>query len=158
MAGRGRERNRQYEMVGKYIAQKSQILIALWDGLETGLVGGTSSVVHYQTEGVPGTNPHALDPPEGSPVYHILTPRMSDPYPQGEFLSLRRIYPRSFEGDDDKAEKYYHRMFSRIDEFNRYVAQPDAKLRDSIAQGKKYLLQDLPEHDFEPPTKATLNR
>src|SRR5262249_4075401 len=79
-------------------------------------------------------------------------------YPQGEFLSLRRIYPRSFEGDDDKAEKYYHRMFSRIDEFNRYVAQPDAKLRDSIAQGKEYLLQDLPEHDFEPPTKATLNR
>ena len=41
----GSERDLQYEGVGKYIVQKSQILIALWDGDETDLVGDRKSVV-----------------------------------------------------------------------------------------------------------------
>ena len=53
----GPERDRQYEVVGRYIAQQSQILIALWDGVESDRVGGTASVVRYQREGVPADRP-----------------------------------------------------------------------------------------------------
>ena len=61
----GPARDRQYELVGKYIAQQSQILIALWDGVASDRVGGTASVVNFQREGVPGPEAFALEAPEG---------------------------------------------------------------------------------------------
>jgi hypothetical protein len=145
-------------MVGRYISQESQILIALWDGLETGLVGGTSSVVRYQTEGVPSSNPFVLDTPEGFPAYHILTPRRSCPYPEGELFGLRKIYPTSFQGDASKAKRYYHRMFSRIDEFNRRLVYRDRKSHEGAARSKKRLLRNVRGADFGAAPNVVLDR
>jgi hypothetical protein len=40
-------RDAQYEIAGRYISDKSNILISLWDGCHTYLQGGTSEIVKY---------------------------------------------------------------------------------------------------------------
>ena len=40
-------KNRQYELVGRCISNSCDILFALWDGKQTGLIGGTSETVKY---------------------------------------------------------------------------------------------------------------
>lgn len=40
-------RDLKYEMVGKYVSENSDILIALWDGKYNNLQGGTSEIVKY---------------------------------------------------------------------------------------------------------------
>ena len=60
------------------------ILIAMWDGVELQMMGGTSQVVKFKLEGVP--EPYAppqseLDAPDSGPVYHIVTPRSSNLHP-----------------------------------------------------------------------------
>jgi hypothetical protein len=85
----GPERNLQYEAVGKYIARESQILIALWDGVKSDNVGGTAAIVKFQTEGMPDGQACNLLPPELFPVYHILTPRASNPSLAGSLEAVR---------------------------------------------------------------------
>jgi hypothetical protein len=154
----GPARDWQYELVGKYIAQQSQILIALWDGVDSDRVGGTASVVNFQREGVPGAEACALEAPEGFPVYHILTPRLKNPYPQGEVLNLRKLYPRVFQGNDAQAEKYYSKMFARLDEFNRSIAPTDRALAKDIKKSKNYLLQGVREDELPAGMEQALNR
>ncbi|MGD0438347.1 MAG: hypothetical protein ABSB86_17955, partial [Bryobacteraceae bacterium] len=89
----GDARDQRYEEVGKYIVSRSQVLIALWDGVDSGKIGGTSSVVRFQTEGIRDANEDELQPPELFPVYHVLTPRRSHPSPQGEPFRVKEIYP-----------------------------------------------------------------
>src|SRR5258706_6774707 len=103
--GKNPQRDLQYESVGKYIVEKSQILIALWDGVDTGLVGGTAAVVKFQKEGLPPTEPCSFEAMEGFPVYHVLTPREKNPNPAGEPYHLRVLYPDSFRGKEEAAEK-----------------------------------------------------
>jgi hypothetical protein len=154
----GPARDRQYELVGKYIAQQSQILIALWDGVDSDRVGGTASVVNFQREGVPRPEACALEAPEGFPVYHILTPRLKNPYPQGEVLNLRKLYPRVFQGNDAQAEKYYSKMFARLDEFNRSIVPTDRTLAKDIKKSKNYLLQGVREDELPAGMEQALNR
>jgi hypothetical protein len=154
----GPARDRQYELVGKYIAQQSQILIALWDGVDSERVGGTASVVNFQREGVPGPEAFALEAPEGFPVYHILTPRLKNPYPQGEVLNLRKLYPGVFQGNDAQAEKYYSKMFARLDEFNRSIVPTDRSLAKDIKKSKNYLLQGVREDELPAGMEQALNR
>jgi hypothetical protein len=154
----GAKRDRQYDLVGKFIAQNSQILIALWDGVESKRVGGTASVVRFQIAGVPDADPCVLEDSEGFPVYHVLTPRVKNPYPQGEVLHCRAIYPKTFAGNQERAEKYYGRMFGRLNEYNEYVARADEDLADEIKQSKKYLLQDVAESELPGRMSSTLNR
>ncbi len=157
IAEQGAKRDKQYELVGKFIARHSQILIALWDGVESKRTGGTASVVQFQIAGVPDANPCGLEDPEGFPVYHVLTPRVKNPYPQGEALHCRAIYPKAFAGNEERAKKYYAKMFGRLNEYNEYVAGADEDLADEIKQSKKYLLQDVAEGEL-PGMVATLNR
>lgn len=158
IAKQGPARDLQYEMVGKYIAQQSQILIALWDGVDVRRVGGTAAVVQFQTEGVPGREVCELEAPEGFPVYHILTPREKNPYPQGKVLELHTIYPKVFRGNDVQAETYYRKMFGRLNEFNRYITHAGRGLGKEIAKSKSYLLQETPEEELFAEMKPALNR
>lgn len=154
----GPQRDLQYESVGKYIVQKSQILIALWDGVTTGLVGGTSSIVRFQNEGLPPSEPCCLDPQEGFPVYHIVTPHEKNPSPEGVPFQRIVLYPNSFRGDEKKAERYYDRMFLRIDAFNEAATHSDSGLVEEISNSKGYVLKDLKEDQFSEQLRAELNR
>jgi hypothetical protein len=158
IAQAGPARDLQYESVGKYIVQKSQILIALWDGVDTKSVGGTAAIVRFQKEGLPPSEQCALDPREGFPVYHILTPRDKNPRPEGTPFRRKVLYPDSFESDEVRAAKYYDRMFSRIDDFNRDARRPDSALCHAILKSKRHLLKDLPEEQFSEELRAELTR
>ena len=132
------QRNLQYEDVGRFIARECQILVALWDGTKTNLPGGTGEVVELQLRGVPREDRDAIDPPEGSPVYQIVTPRVKNPHPEGAF-SIHRIYPPASKDDAAAAETYYTEMYSRLDTFNRAIKEPDQRLDRGVKQSKEYL-------------------
>lgn len=155
---KGPERDRRYELVGKFMAQQCQILIALWDGLDSRKVGGTSSVVHIQLEGVPPTDPYSLEDREGFPVYHVLTPRPNNPHPQGELLRCHAIYPKIFGGNEVRAKKYYSNMFARLNEFNRYVAHPGRALAKEIRNSRNNLFDPEPNEELPTEMGPALNR
>jgi hypothetical protein len=142
IAHQGHERDLQYESVGKYIVERCEILIALWDGTDNGLIAGTAAVVRFQREGIASPDSCNIEPPEGFPVCHILTPRKSNPNPAGE--PVRWLYPSAF-GDEDDPHEYYHRIFSHIEKFNSFVAKPSGELRTGAARSRKYLLGENSE-------------
>ncbi len=154
----GPDRDRRYELVGKFIAEQCQILIALWDGRDSGKTGGTSSVVHSQLEGVLFGDPYSLEDPEGFPVYHVLTPRPDNPYPQGQVLKCRVIYPKVFGGNEVRAKNYYSNMFARLNEFNRYVAHPGRALASEIRKSKSNLLNPAANEELPAEMAPALNR
>ena len=156
VATRGPQRDLQYESVGKYIAQRSQLLIALWDGEEANLAGGTASVIRFQKEGISTSEPCPLESPEGSPVYHIPTAREGNPAPRSS--DSRWLYPSTFRGDDKKATRYFERMFLRIDDFNHSVALTDEKLRVEAAKSKTDLLLGTAEQELPRGCRAELDR
>jgi hypothetical protein len=70
------ERNRQYAEVGAWVAARSDILIAIWDGKVIGDLGGTGHVVQFRREGqMPGYVPHASNAPSKTLTYHIVCSR-----------------------------------------------------------------------------------
>ena len=72
----GPERNRQYAEVGAWVAARSDILIAIWDGKTINNLGGTGHVVKFRREGeMPGYVPHASPSPSREYVFHIVCSR-----------------------------------------------------------------------------------
>ena len=43
----GPARDKQYERAGRYVVNKSKVILAVWDGEHTGLTGGTSETIKY---------------------------------------------------------------------------------------------------------------
>ena len=133
---------RQYELVGKYIARHSQLLIALWDGdaLES---SGTARVVQWQQDGAPA--PFAaslgeLDVVEGAPICHIPVRRASrtrKTETQGGCASY--MYPKSSNGS---AEEEVHRAWSNIDGFNRDIAELQRQAPQTIATSRSWVLPE----------------
>ncbi len=155
----GPERDLQYEAVGKYIVHECQILLALWDGVKPEKVGGTAAIVQFQTEGLPEEQECNLLPPELFPVYHILTPRVSNPNPEGKHapFQLRAIYPPAFASGED-AKNYYERTFGNLDEFNRQAAKGGAALEKEAAKSKTWIIDDADERNLSQSEAWTLNR
>lgn len=151
-------RNLQYERLGKFIVAECQILIALWDGYETGLTGGTGEAVRFQIEGVPLDDSFDIDPPECFPVYQIVAPRESS-HPAAVPFSLNIIYPKAFGDDVTYAKKYYDDMFKRLDDFNNQVQYPDAELLAEVADSRRFLFNEEEEEaQLHPWQKITFQR
>jgi hypothetical protein len=156
----GPHRDRQYEAVGKYIAQQSQILIALWDGVDRGLVGGTASIVRFKTEGMvePQPLPHRsmLEPAECGPVYHVVTPRVRNPSPQGKPYELNKLYPKAHR-DRAEAERYFDKIFQNMDAFNREVLNAGRPLPAVVAESKAYVIPPAKESMLPLSLRSTLD-
>ena len=89
----GNARSQRYALAGAFIVQSSQVVLALWDGVDTNKIGGTFQVVRYAQLGVPrhladllkgttGPNSAAstLDEPVGQGLVKCIpTPRVSQP-------------------------------------------------------------------------------
>ncbi len=76
-------RAESYEALALYLVRNSQALIALWDGHPSDKAGGTCRVVNYARFGSdPAGAPHVESHCEA--VYHVMTPRLSDPSPAEE--------------------------------------------------------------------------
>ena len=157
----GEARARQYEQVGAYIALHNQILIALWDGRFTGLMGGTSEIIRFRRHGVPhpyASRRSALDIAESGPVYWVVTPRVRNPNPTAEPFGVQVLYPRDApqpisddDEDDDRTEngsadpdaatgRFYDRLFRHLDTFNRDALRLDSSLAGERQESRGYLL------------------
>jgi hypothetical protein len=166
IAHRGERRDMQYAQVGAYIARHSQILLALWDGVTRDLLGGTSQVIRYKLDGIP--EPYApkhshLDAVESGPVFHVVTPRESNPEleergigneqgfsddrafgdyagtTRGRALSTHWRYPRGYESNEH-AKKAYDDIFERMETFNHDAKRHSKAFKAAREQSKDYLL------------------
>lgn len=157
VAHAGAARDRQYEAMGKRIARESQILIALWDGTDSGKVGGTSEIVKFQLQGIPNQTDYDLQPPELFPVYHIVTPRECNPHPPTEPFHLIKKYPKGFEIDEE-AEDYYDKISRNLDEFNHGILNGGDSLVAEAAQSRSGLLREFDEANLSPSETLDLDR
>lgn len=78
----GVARDRQYAKAGVYIASHCHILLAIWDGKDSGRLGGTAQIVRYHLGGVtPGlierrrNARHVLGGGDESLLFHIVCSR-----------------------------------------------------------------------------------
>ena len=156
----GAARERQYAHVGAYIVRHCQILLALWDGSPVEQTGGTSQIVRFNLEGVP--EPYApprslLDPVESGPVYHILTPRRSNPSPEGRPFSVRHLFPEGYDSADE-ARVAYDRIFDRMDAFNSDALRVAPDLSGELAQSAGYLLPEEKAGGLAPALRTARER
>ncbi len=98
-----------YELLGKAIADHSNILIALWDGVDNGKRGGTSAVVKYQREGV---NENRFDALDGNALFIIKTPRKSNPDIATDFKVKKECLGKYVKGEE------FDNMLKKIDTLN----------------------------------------
>jgi hypothetical protein len=137
----GPVRDHHYAQVGAYVARSSQILIALWDGVERDLRGGTSQVVAYRLDGpprefAPASSP--LDPPLNGPVYHVLTPSHQHPTPPGTLFATSVVFPSGF-ASGLHARETFTRVLGRIELFNR----DERALGDRLADARRRSIATL---------------
>ncbi|HEY7872183.1 MAG TPA: hypothetical protein VIC31_05635 [Rudaea sp.] len=128
---RGEARDRQYAQAGVFVASHSHILLTLWDGRESDLLGGTAQVVRYALHGVmPGLierrrGAHAtLDSIDESIAYHIVCSRtdangtLQPPLDSLAPLQTRWISQTQACAATAGMPDEFHRMFVRMQEFN----------------------------------------
>jgi hypothetical protein len=78
-------RNQQYIKLAEYLCLNCTHLIALWDGIDGGGVGGTSDVVRMWLKGK-GTNGNKLTLPNTKrTLHHLLCPREKNHFPIKRF-------------------------------------------------------------------------
>ncbi len=148
-----------YALVGAYIARHSQILIALWDGAESTKTGGTAEVVRFKLAGVPP--PYApprspLDPVESGPVYHILTPRITNPSPAGQPFGLDKHFPGY--ANEAAGDGVYHRIYQRFDGFNRDAQRLASRLTAARRKSMGYVLSPEQQQSLPSGLKFALDR
>jgi len=131
IAVQGDARDRQYAQAGVFIASHSHILLAVWDGRESDLLGGTAQVVRYHLSGVmPGMIERrrdaqtALDNGDESLVFHIACSRaegngaLQPPLPPLLPLQARWISEKHLRAADTGMPDEFHALFTRMQEFN----------------------------------------
>jgi hypothetical protein len=113
-------RAEQYALVGAHLTRASHALIALWNGEESGAIGGTAQIVHFRLYSVPSkylVKASVLDAADTGPVWHIYAPRVSDLTVTGTPGSRRLL---SAEGPLDPAlPDPLEPVYRRIEDFNR---------------------------------------
>lgn len=97
----GSARDRQYAQAGIFVSSHCHALLALWDGQESGRLGGTAQVVRFHLHGVMSgqvERRHAaatlLGPDQENVVHHLPTPRQGD----GDLPDLRGRWLTAAEG------------------------------------------------------------
>jgi hypothetical protein len=141
--GAGPDRDERYRLVGQYVAEHCQILLALWDGVPSEKVGGTAHIVHWRLTVLPLERPASLHPPDpvrSGPVYHVLTPRACEPPPPDAFAVVRRM-PEG-RGQYPVPEQAYRDMYREIEEFNAAAAGMDAAQVEAAARSRLNLFPD----------------
>lgn len=145
-------RKKQYAQLGAYIVQNSQVLLALWDGVENELEGGTACIVRYHRNGVPEEYKRKHNPfnsVETGPVYHILTPRESSKtIPENLFMEKykypdfwKKIYTdKSVDQVEIEANKFYDNIFNRFNQLNKDINNNHSLLKESSISSKKDLI------------------
>jgi hypothetical protein len=123
----GPERNRQYAKAGVFIASHCHILMAIWDGKDSGRLGGTAQIVKYYLSGaMPGLIErhrearHVLGGGDEHLLYHIVCSREGADATVAPGLSPLQTLWR--DGDtlssDNGPPAEFRLMFENMAEFN----------------------------------------
>lgn len=123
----GPERERRYAAAGAFVVSHSEILIALWDGNEDEMPGGTSQIVRFALQGVPAdylsVPREALRANETGAVYHIPVRRQSGAAkPDAATSPAEWRYPESDSSDPDAtnaARAGFEENLRNLERFNR---------------------------------------
>ncbi len=124
------DREHHYARAAVWIVERSQLVVALWDGQAARGAAGTGALVRFALEGVPegyGGPRGRLDVVERRPVVHVMAPRRGDPGPAPRAGDVRWLHPEGgadaagTEGRADAAgpPAAVERLWRRIDELNR---------------------------------------
>lgn len=143
VAAFGPERVRQYGVMGAWIVRNSHMLLALWDGVISHLPHGTADVVKFNLEGIPEEFSRAaslIEPPEGDPVYHIVTPRQDADLPE-DAMSIRRLYPPRFSGDGE-GEARLTAVINATERFNHDVLTQPEDFAENCLQSIEWVAGD----------------
>ena len=155
----GEQRDAQYAEAGVYIASHSHILLAIWDGRASDLIGGTAQIVRYYLEGVlPGSIERRsgvrplVERGDESLLYHIAcsridaeghvcTPESPLRALQTRWLSQSRARTAA-EGIPDEFRMVFKRMVQFNTDSRRYCEEVatsggnDKKFAESVEGGE----------------------
>jgi len=135
------KRNEQYYLNGLFIARHCHTLIALWDGTNSGKKGGTSDVVRIKKFGIPGKyedKSKRLHHLQTGPIYHIITPRISNTLLDIPFTK-KISYPEHLGKDELEAAKNDEQMLKDIDSFNSDILKYSTRLKPVVKKSSSYL-------------------
>ena len=142
VAADGRARDQQYAQAGIFVSSHCHVLLALWDGHESGRLGGTAQVVRFHLHGAMQgqvERRHAaatlLGPDQESVVCHLPTARLGD---EGRVdPGLHWLTTAEEERTEEELPAVFARMFGRHAAFNadagKYAAQIAAEPPGSAA-------------------------
>lgn len=122
----GPEREQRYAAAGAFVVSHSEILIALWDGNEEELPGGTSQIVRFALRGVPvnflSGSREALRANETGAVYHVPVRRKSESIQTNAVTRVTWRYPELDGAADPAAARVARAAFEEnlrnLDRFN----------------------------------------
>ena len=121
----------RYQRLASFMAARSQALIALWDGLDSELKGGTAEVVSRMLK--------RFEEPTQSEertftksVYHIVTPRLSNSELPNKF-AIRQLWPTDDSTPNHKDD--YIAVRDDLDRFNHASAETIADQIVHVAEG-----------------------
>ena len=119
----GPPRDREYAKAGAYIAAHSQIFFAFWDGSPDfgDKIGGTAQTVGFRLEGAQapyvGRRSGRMFGVTAGPVFHVRTPRLTNPASASLPCDVKRISPTHL------PDGSFDRICERIETFNRDAHQ-----------------------------------
>jgi len=153
------DRSNAYARLGAYLARHSHVLIAVWNGLDPQKLGGTADVVRFKLEGVPATyqqSEYLLLSSETGPVYHVVTPRLSNPSITEPPHTIVLRYPKSHVAEES-AQQMWKNLVDKTDGFNRDAAEQSEKTKRQRASSRQELLKYVDETFLDPAMRATLD-
>ncbi len=125
----GHARSLAYANAGMFISAHCHILLALWDGVPSHSLGGTSQIIYFQhydrlpgvAESVPRSSLFLTDD-ESDLVYHVTCTRRDHHDPQ----AMAPLEVSWFTTDPDaprmpQMPQRYTRVFARADDYNRDI-------------------------------------
>jgi hypothetical protein len=119
IAVQGCERDLCYERAGAFIVRHSHILIAVWDGKDPMLVGGTAAVVNFKLNGLPqkyAPERGPLDAPDVGPVFHIPARRQRE----GQTSQAYADFWKGLYRHDEPGNRAYHLLLPPDGSVNDY--------------------------------------
>lgn len=136
-------RSNQYAVQGRYIVQQSQIVFALWDGIQDQarpdgtqgiLSGGTADVVRMCREGEKQLGSTQLTAPEFTAAICLKTRRLKHANQTQAVVDPKQVGQIASNGNDDQHKQHAYGVIAAIDRLNACLS---TELKDDLSSRKE---------------------